>query len=282
MTKTLLSFGHGYSAQALGRKLGAEWRIVGTTRSPEKAGVLRDQGVAAVIWPGTDLRPLLGEATHVLSSVPPGSGGDPVVAALAADLARAPRLEWAGYLSTTGVYGNQDGGWVDETAPLTPSSPRGRARVGAEAAWVALGLPLHIFRLAGIYGPGRSPLTRVASGRAQRIIKPGQVFCRIHVEDIANVLAASIARPAPGTVYNVADDLPAPPQDVLEEAARLLGVAPPPEVPFDKAAMSPMSRSFYAESRRVSNRRIREDLGVALTYPDYRAGLWALAHANGT
>jgi nucleoside-diphosphate-sugar epimerase len=197
----------------------------------------------------------------------------------AADLA-ALRPAWVGYLSTTGVYGDRAGGWVDEASALTPAGERGRRRVAAEAGWRALGLPLHIFRLAGIYGPGRSALDSVRAGKAQRIDKPGQVFSRIHVDDIAAVLDASIARPYPGAIYNVCDDDPAPPQDVIAYACALLGRAPPPLVPFDQAALSPMARSFYGESKRVSNRRIKDELGVRLRFPDYRAGLDALAAAD--
>jgi nucleoside-diphosphate-sugar epimerase len=276
MTRTLLSIGHGYSAQALARALGPGWRIIATTRSAENADALRAEGVAPLVWPGSDLGPALAEATHLLSSVPPGQGGDPVIADLGAQLRGARHLDWVGYLSTTGVYGDHKGGWVDETAPLTPATARGRARVAAEADWAALGLPLHIFRLAGIYGPGRSPLDKVRDGTARRIVKPGQVFSRIHVDDIAQVLAASMAHPDPGAVYNVADDEPAPPQDVIAFAARMLSLPVPPEVPFEAADLGPMAASFYAESKRVRNDRIKTDLGVQLRHPDYRAGLAAL------
>jgi nucleoside-diphosphate-sugar epimerase len=190
-------------------------------------------------------------------------------------------LQWVGYLSTVGVYGDHQGGWVDEDTALTPATARGLARVAAEAAWQAVpGLAPHIFRLAGIYGPGRGPFEKVRDGSARRIIKPGQVFSRIHVDDIAQVLAASIARPDPGRVYNVCDDDPAPPQDVLSHAAQLLGLPEPPAVPYDGAAMSPMARSFYAESKRVRNDRIKDELGVRLIHPDYRTGLAALLAAE--
>ncbi|MCW3781358.1 SDR family oxidoreductase [Defluviimonas salinarum] len=285
MTATLLSLGHGYSAAALARRLDG-WTIIGTTRRAEKAERLRREGIEALIWPGDDLKPALARATHVLVSIAPDEAGDPVLAAHAdAIAAAAPHLQWVGYLSTTGVYGDHQGGWVDETTPLTPTTKRGRIRVLAESQWQALaersGLPLHIFRLAGIYGPGRGPFEKVRNGTARRIIRENQYFSRIHVEDIAAVLAASIARPDPGAVYNLADDDPAPPEDVLAEAARLLGLPLPPEVPFDEAEMTPLARSFYAESKRVRNDRIKRDLGVALAYPDYRAGLRALLHATG-
>ena len=282
MARTLLSFGHGYSAQALARRLLAEgWRVIGTTRSPDKAARLRAGGVEPLVWPGADLGPALSRATHLLSSVAPTEAGDPVLTAAGEAIAEAaPHIEWAGYLSTTGVYGDHAGGWVDEDTPLTPSTRRGEMRVAAEAGWRALadrsGLPLHIFRLAGIYGPGRGPFEKVRDGTARRIIKAGQVFSRTHVEDIAQVLHASILRPDPGAAYNVCDDDPAPPEDVLAHAAELLGLPPPPEVPFDAAEMTPMARSFYAESKRVRNDRIKEDLGVVLRYPTYREGLAAL------
>ncbi|MCX7644259.1 MAG: SDR family oxidoreductase [Rhodobacteraceae bacterium] len=286
MAGTLLSLGHGYSASALGRRLKAEgWRVIGTTRSAERAAHLAAEGVEPRIWPGADLSADLAAATHLLSSIAPGAEGDPVIARLGeAIAAAAPHIAWAGYLSTTGVYGDHAGGWVDETTPLAPSTPRGRARAAAEAEWQALaarsGLPLHIFRLAGIYGPGRGPFEKVRDGSARRIVKPGQVFSRIHVDDIAQVLAASIARPDPGAVYNVCDDDPAPPEEVLAHAAALLGLPPPPEVPFEAADLSEMARSFYAESKRVRNDRIKRDLGVRLLHPDYRAGLAAVLAAE--
>lgn len=278
MSKTLLSIGHGYCAQALVRHLPQGWRVLATTRSPQNAALLAQTGVTPLIWPGTDLSSTLNEATHLLSSVAPTPEGDPVIAALAPALSKAS-LEWVGYLSTTGVYGDHAGAWVDEDTPLAPSTPRGQARVAAEAAWRALGLPLHIFRLAGIYGPGRGPFEKVQSGTARRIIKPGQVFSRIHVDDIAQVLAASMARPDPGRIYNVCDDDPAPPQDVIAHAAELLGLPVPPEVPFENAELSPMARSFYAESKKVRNDRIKGELGVTLKYPTYRTGLAALLKA---
>lgn len=279
MTKTLLSIGHGYSARALApRLLDRGWRVIGTTRSDDKARALRAEGLEAMVWPGTALP--LGEATHLLTSVPPGEDGDPVLAEAAEALASARNLEWVGYLSTTGVYGDHGGGWVDETSPLTPGTKRGKARVRAEAAWAALGLPLHIFRLAGIYGPGRGPFAKVRNGTARRIIKEGQVFSRIHVDDIAGVVEASIDRPDPGAIYNLCDDDPAPPEDVLEHAAKLLGLPVPPAVPFDEAEMSAMARSFYSDSKRVRNDRIKDELGVILRYPDYRTGLAALLEAE--
>ncbi len=286
-TGDMLVIGCGYSARALARRLVARgWRVRGTTRSAETAEALRAEGIEPLLWPLADPEAALEGADHLLASAAPGSQGDPALAALGEPMAaRAGRFRWVGYLSTTGVYGDHAGGWVDENAPLEPATERGRARVAAEAAWRGLheraGLPLHVFRLAGIYGPGRGPFEKVRNGTARRIVKPGQVFSRIHVEDIATVLEASIARPNPGAAYNVCDDDPAPPQDVIGHAARLLGLPPPPEVAFEDAELSPMARSFYAESKRVSNVRIREELGVRLAYPDYRSGLAAVMAAEG-
>lgn len=281
MAKTLLSFGHGYSAQALARLvLPLGWRVIGTTRTDEKAKALTATGIDAVLWPGSDLSEAINEATHILLSPAPGPDGDPVFNAHAAQIAARTDLEWLGYLSTTGVYGDHQGAWVDETAALTPATKRGLARVKAEGSWSELArehaLPLHIFRLAGIYGPGRGPFAKVRAGTARRIIKKGQVFSRIHVDDIARVLLASINHPNPIRAYNVCDDDPAPPQDVIAYAAELLGLPLPPAVDFETAEMTPMARSFYAESKRVSNDRIKSELGVKLLYPDYRTGLTAL------
>lgn len=281
---TLLSLGHGYSARALSRRLLPQgWRIHATTRNADKARALEADGVIPHVFPGTDLSAALDEATHILISAGPDAEGDPMLRHLAGHIAaRAGTLEWAGYLSTTGVYGDHAGGWVDEDTPLTPSTRRGKWRVAAEAEWQAIpGLPLHIFRLAGIYGPGRGPFAKVRNGTARRIVKPGQVFSRIHVEDIAQILAASIARPNPGAVYNLCDDDPAPPQAVIAYAAELLGLPLPPEEDFTTAEMTQMARSFYAESKRVRNDRIKKELGVRLLYPTYRDGLRALLENGG-
>ena len=285
-TPVLLSFGHGYTAQALARRLMAKgWQVIGTTRSETRAEAIRATGAEAVIWPPVKAGPLLDRATHILVSAGPeagpGSGDDPVLMHCAGALgARSDLFDWIGYLSTTGVYGDRGGGWVDETSACTPATERGEWRLAAEREWLAYchetGLPVHIFRLAGIYGPGRGPLAKVRAGTARRIVKPGQVFSRIHVEDIATVLEASIERPHPGTIYNVCDDEAAPPEDVIAHAAELLGVPVPAAEPFDTAEMTPMARSFYAESKRVSNARIKSELGVELAYPTYREGLAAL------
>jgi nucleoside-diphosphate-sugar epimerase len=214
-------------------------------------------------------------------SAGPDAGDDPVLSRCAGALgARGDQFSWIGYLSTTGVYGDRGGDWVDETSPCTPTSERGKWRVAAEQEWLGYwhdtGLPVHIFRLAGIYGPGRGPFAKLRAGTARRIVKAAQVFSRIHVEDIATVLEASIARPHPGAIYNVCDDEAAPPEDVIAHAAKLLGLPVPPAEAFDEAEMSPMARSFYAESKRVSNARIKSELRVKLTYPTYREGLAAL------
>lgn len=281
--KTLLSFGHGYSAQALTDVLlPSGWRVIGTTRSAEKCdGILRT-GAVPLLWPGSDVSDALANADALLISAAPDENGDPVLARLASEIAaRAPQFSWVGYLSTTGVYGDHGGAWVDEQTPLTPSTERGRARVAAEAAWQAIpGLPLHIFRLAGIYGPGRGPFAKVRAGTARRIIKKDQIFSRIHVEDIAQVLAASLRRPNPGAVYNLCDNDPAPPQDVIGYAAQLLNLPQPPAEDFETAEMTPMARSFYAESKKVRNDRIKDELGIALKYPDYRSGLKAMLPAQ--
>ncbi len=276
---TLLSIGHGYSAQALARRLLPEgWHIIGTTRSEAGAAALRATGIEALVWPTEDLAPALARATHLLTSVAPVDG-DPVLQALGPQIAAA-RLGWVGYLSTTAVYGHHNGDWVDETTPLAPTTARGAARVQAEADWAALGLPLHVFRLAGIYGPGRGPFEKVRDGTARRIHKAGQVFSRIHVDDIANVLHAALLRPNPG-IYNLCDDDPASPEDILGLAAEMLGLPPPPIVPYEQAEMTPMARSFYAENKRVRNDRIKSVLGVKLDFPTYREGLAAILASGG-
>jgi len=282
----LFVFGLGYSALALGERLRAQgWSVAGTVRTAEKAAVLRRRGFEVHRFdrdrPLADAAAAIAGTTHLLSSVPPDREGDPVLDRHGADLrALTGGIAWAGYLSTTGVYGDRGGDWVDEESDLRPSGERGARRVAAEVSWRALGLPIHIFRLAGIYGPGRSALDTVRAGRAKRIDKPGQVFSRIHVADIARAVHASMAAPHPGAVYNVCDDAPAAPGDVVAHACRLLGVEPPEPEPFETADLSPMARSFYADSRRVRNDRMKRELGLALLYPDYRAGLAALLRAG--
>ncbi len=275
MTQTLLSLGHGYSAASLAaRLLPLGWRVLGTTRKPERAELLRAQGVTPLIVDTDDIGAAVHQATHLLSSAGPSAEGDPFLPLLAPAIEAAPNLSWIGYLSTTGVYGDRGGDWVDEDSETNPESARGQWRLAAEQDWRALGG--HIFRLAGIYGPGRGPFSKVKSGKAQRIIKKDQVFSRIHVEDIVQVLCASIAADTYGGVYNVCDNYPAPPQDVIGYAAELLGLPIPPAIAFEDANLSPMGKSFYAENKRVANERIKSELGISLKYPDYKAGLNAL------
>jgi nucleoside-diphosphate-sugar epimerase len=282
----LFCFGLGYTALALARALVAEgWRVTGTLRDVSHADAAKALGLEIVIFdrdhPIADLDQRLASATHLLSSVPPDENGDPVLDVHGAAIAKAaPRLQWIGYLSTTGVYGDRQGGWVDESSALTPTGERGRRRLDAETAWLALPQPAHLFRLAGIYGPGRSALDTVRSGKARRVVKPGQVFSRIHRDDIVQVLLASIAQPNPGAAYNVCDDDAADPAEVITHACKLLNVTPPPEVPYAEAQLSPMARSFYDDNKRVRNDRIKRELGVTLKYPDYRAGLAALLAAE--
>jgi nucleoside-diphosphate-sugar epimerase len=283
MTRHLFCFGFGYTAQALANRLADEgWVVGGTCRTAEKAAALREAGFCVELFDRD--HPLASQAldgvTHLLVTVPPDAAGDPVLAMHGDDIAMTGSLCWLGYLSTTGVYGDRGGAWVEETAELLPSGERGRRRVAAEAGWLDLwrrrDLPVHIFRLAGIYGPGRSAFDALRAGRAKRIDKPGQVFSRIHVEDMASVLAASIDRPRPGAAYNVCDDDPEPPEAVVAYAAALLGLPAPPLVPLEAAGLSPIGRSFYDDNKRVSNHLIKDELGVTLRYPDYRAGLAAI------
>ncbi len=218
----------------------------------------------------------LKEVTHVLSTIPPDhQGSDPVVACLMEDLERAG-LEWFGYLSTTGVYGDTQGAWVDESAPVNPQNERSRHRVAIESTFLNSTLPSHIFRLPGIYGPGRSILDRLRAGTAQRVDKPGHVFSRIHADDIVQTLWASMQQPRPQAIYNVSDDEPAEPSALVVEAAHLLGITPPHPIPFAQVRLSLMGASFWSECRRVANQKIKTELGVKLSYPSYREGLRAV------
>jgi nucleoside-diphosphate-sugar epimerase len=286
---TLFCFGIGYSAMALSRRLDAAgWTIRGTCRKRARQAALGALGISAALFDGEnpmDAPELLQGATHVLLSIPPGPDGDPAFRHHAADIAAAGSVGWVGYFSTTGVYGNRDGAWVDETSDLRPGSDRSQRRVDAERSWLdwgaAHGIAVQIFRLPGIYGPGRSAVDQVKAGTARRISKPGHVFSRIHVEDIATTVAASIARPEPGGIYNVCDDEPAAPSDVTAYVCELLGQKPPPEIPYDDAELSPMGQSFWADNRRVRNDRIKDVLGVKLDFPDYRIGIRGILGLGG-
>lgn len=277
----LVIFGIGYSGLAIARELSASGAIAtGTTRKESRFAEIRAAGVEPELYAGVGfsaaLAAKLAVATHIVVSIAPDHGGDPLVADFAGGLKSAcPKLEWVGYLSTVGVYGDHDGGWVDEETACRPVSRRSMARVEAETAWTQLcardGVPLAILRLSGIYGPGKNALANLATGTARRLVKPGQVFNRIHVEDIAGATALLAGKRA-GGIFNVTDDEPAPPQDVVAFAATLMGVEPPPETDFSTADLSPMARSFYGENKRVSNAKIRA-LGYAFRHPDYRAAL---------
>ncbi len=285
----LFCFGLGYSALTLARRLAESgWAVSGTCRTRGRAEALARAGFTTELFDRE--RPLPGNAldgvSHILVSVPPDAAGDPVLDRHGGDIAAHAGLAWLGYLSTTGVYGDRNGGWVDERSALRPSGERGRRRVAAEAGWLDLwrrrGTPVHIFRLAAIYGPGRSPFAALRAGAARRVDKPGQVFSRIHVEDLASVLAASMAQPRPGAVYNVCDDEPAPPEAVVAHAAALLGMPPPPLMPIAEAGLSATALSFYDDNKRVANHLIKSDLGVALRYPDYCIGLAAILAAEAS
>lgn len=280
----LFVFGLGYTAQTFIRS--SDWtHVAGTVRESDKAQRLRADGIAAYALSEGD-RACTGDlhrADAILVSAQPTAEGDPTLM-LFKDRIASGAASWIGYLSTTGVYGNHDGAWIDEATQAAPQSRSSVQRSVAEQGWLDLGReiekPVQIFRLSGIYGPGRNALVNLAQGTARRIVKPGQVFNRIHVEDIAATLAGSLQRPRAGAIYNVADDEPSPPQDVVTYAAHLAGIAPPPDIPFDLAEMSPAGRSFYSDNKRVSNRLIKDELGVRLRYPTYREGLQALYAAG--
>lgn len=283
--KHLLCFGFGFSAAAVAVRLrSAGWEVSGTSRSVEGARGTTATGCNGVVFDGKKACPgiteLLTTATHILVSASPDELGDPVLTCHHDDIARAASIRWIGYLSTIGVYGDHGGAWIDETANLGGQSQRARRRIEAEADWLAFGKEtgkkVQVFRLAGIYGPGRSAIDNLKAGNARRIVKPGQVFNRIHVDDIANVIIAALSKDVDHQIFNVTDDEPAPPQDVVAYGAELLGVPPPPEIPFEDADLSAMARSFYADRKRVLNDRITDDLGVELLYPTYREGLRAI------
>jgi nucleoside-diphosphate-sugar epimerase len=279
----LFSFGYGYSAEALARRLSPRDVAVAGTRTALSEEP--EPGVALAAFrgdaPSAQVRDLLAGSTHILVSVPPDLEGDAVLRHFSADIAALPDLAWIGYLSTVGVYGDHKGQWVDEDSATHPIHERSLRRLEAERAWLAFGAEIgrrvEIFRLSGIYGPGRSVIDNLRAGTARRIVKAGQIFNRIHVDDIAAVLTRAIDKATGHAVYNVSDDEPAPPEEVVAYAAELLGLPAPPAVAFDEAGLSAMAASFWAESKRVRNSRMRRDLGVELIYPTYREGLRALA-----
>jgi nucleoside-diphosphate-sugar epimerase len=282
-------FGFGYSAEFIAGRLRAEGaEVTATVRSVAKASSLIREGIAARVFSADDIDPAItgdiAASDAILISVPPDAAGDPVLAAFADAIKAAPKRRWLGYLSTIGVYGDHGGGWIDEATPIRAEQARSQVRARAERDWLRLGesagVTVQVFRLAGIYGPRRNQLAQLAAGTARRIVKPGQVFNRIHVEDIAAVIDASLRRPRAGAIYNVTDDEPAPPQDVVEFAARLCGVPAPPEIPFAAAELTPMGRGFFSENKRVRNDLIRGELGVVLRYKNYRDGLTALRAAG--
>ncbi len=284
----IFCFGLGYTATALGKELlRAGWKVSGTCQSDDRRQDLAGLGFEAVVFDGSthsdEVVALLNSATHILQSVAPAEDGDVVFDIFGHDiLARAAQIEWLGYLSTTAVYGDRQGGWVEETSELAPQMPRGVWRCAAEKQWRCLydanRVPVHIFRLAGIYGPGRNQLKKLREKKARRIVRKGQLFSRVHVDDIVATLRASIDRPDPGAVYNVCDNEAAPPQDVIEYAAGLLGIDAPAAEPFEEAQLSDMARSFYSESKKVSNKKIKAELGVELKFPTYREGMRSLLH----
>lgn len=277
----LLCLGYGAIAKALVRRLPrTDWGVTGTTRSAETASQMQGAGIDASTLSAALEPSALKTVTHILLSIPPDDRGDLAFNSGAAALRAAPKLKWVGYLSTTGVYGDLQGRWAFEWTPATPLSIEGKRRALAERQWLDSGLPAHVFRLPGLYGPARSAFDRLRAGDARRIVKPGQVFSRAHEDDVAAALLASIQRPNPGRIYNICDDEPAPPQDVTAYAANLLGVAPPPEVALKDANLSPMAQRFYAESKRVSNARAKSELGWRPLYPTYREGLAAILDAE--
>ena len=287
MSKHILFFGFGYCAQYMAPLLAAQgWQISATCRDADKAKRLTDNGITPLMLDGAPLSPAaLDGVSHIVLSAAPDAQGDPALPLLHDALAQnSDAVKWLGYLSTTGVYGDHAGAWIDEDTPPGPLGERGQRRVAAETAWGKLAaahdLPIHYFRLAGIYGPGRNQLASLKAGTARRIDKAGQVFSRIHVEDIATILLASMNKPQPGRAYSVCDDEPAPPQEVVAYAATLLGLEPPPLIGFDAADLSPMAKSFYDENKRIKNTRIKQELGVTLKYPSYREGLRALFEAQ--
>lgn len=290
-TKKLFCFGYGYVAEHLAKELlnsDENWTIAGTTTDVHKRRAMQQAGIKAFLFsekmPFNDPLYALQGVTHILISTPPNRGGDIVFQTHARDILQIPTVEWIGYLSSTAVYGNRDGDWVDETAELRPTSERGSKRTKAEIQWLKMRriaqIPINIFRLSGIYGPGRSAIETVKAGVSKRIHKEGHAFNRIHVDDIVQVLIASMHQPKPGDVYNLADDNPAPSHELIDYACQLLGQDSPPLITYDQDLdMSPMARSFYKDNKRISNRKIKDKLGITLKYPDYKHGLDAIYHS---
>ena len=287
MESHIFIFGLGYAGLAVARNLmDLGWQVSGTCRGSSHCGELAKKGITALPFDGThgfiEIEKALAAADHVLVCIPPerGGSGDPVLAHFTEILAANRGIKWIGYLSTTGVYGDRQGDWVDETSPLQPTSPRAVRRADTEVLWMRLAerhhAPVHIFRLAGIYGPGRNVIRSLLDSKARRIIKKNHVFSRIHLADLVTILKASMGHPNPGAIYNVADDLAAAPAETVESAAALLGIEPPPAANFEDAGLSEMAKSFYADCKRVSNARIKDELGVRLLYPTYREGQEAL------
>lgn len=288
--KSLFCFGYGYSCDWLGHALTQKggWALAGTTRDNDKRRQMKEQGIRSFLFdydqPLEDPLLFLRGTTHLLISTPPDDDGDPTFRMHWEDILRLESLEWVGYLSSTAVYGDRDGGWVDEDSELRPNSKRGSRRKKAEDQWLSLHrdyeVPVHIFRLAGIYGPGRSALDSVRAGVARRIKKEGHAFSRIHVEDIVQTIMASFDKPNPGQAYNLADDRAAPSYEVIEEACHMLGLTPPPIIPYNEADLAPITRSFYSDNKRIRNNRIKEELGVALKYPTFVEGLLGCLEAE--
>ncbi len=289
--KHLFCFGYGYTCTYLGHELMKDansWLVQGTTRDCDKKAILRSQGIKTYLFdfdiPLPDPVYMLRDVTHILISTPPTDNGDPTFIAHAHDIMMLPKLKWLGYLSTTGPYGDRGGGWVDENSQTRPTTKRGSRRLKAEEQWLSLfcshNIPVHIFRLAGIYGPERSALDTVRSGIARRVDKPGHLFSRVHIDDIVQFLKASMSNPKAGEIYNICDDFPTPSHEVIDYACKILGLESPPLVPFDDVDLSPIAQSFYADNKRVKNDKIKHELGITLKYPDYYSGLKACLEAE--
>ena len=281
----LFCFGLGFSSLALAERLLPKgWEVSGTCREEDGREAIAAKNISACLFDGShstaEVSLAVSRATHLLITIPPQPSGDVVLGNFREVISQAKHLQWVGYISSTGVYGDTQGEWVDETAPLRAPTDLNQRRVQAESAWLQMGrdhdFPVMIFRCVGIYGMGRNLLDSVQKGRARRIDKPGLVFSRIHADDLAQTLEASMQKPQSGEIYNVSDDCPCSPAEAVEYACRLLGMEPPPLVPYEKAELSPTARGFYTTNKRISNKKIKQELGVVLKYPDYRSGLNAL------